>query len=96
MAVQSEAIVLFKADRPKISDLFSQPRSTDLDLAALGRRLAARKQAQLAEGGSIGFPMTEARSFTSHLSEQDPPRYEPADMSAATLLVQDGEGLGCQ
>ena len=61
MAEHSHAIARPMADRCRVSDLFPQARPADLDLAALSRRLVARKLELFAQGDPLGLPMSETR-----------------------------------
>lgn len=52
---------------------FAQARKADIDMDALGERLAARKQELLAKIKANGLPTLETRSFTGHKLEQGQP-----------------------
>ncbi len=85
MAEQFDALALLRADPLTIKSLFCQSRNTNLDLAALGRRLAARRLERLALDS---LPMSEPRSLASDLGDrvdsfvQSP----PADAACARPL----------
>lgn len=53
--------------------LFAQAREAGLDMAALGERMAARKEELLAKFKAEGLPSPETRSFTGHKLEQGQP-----------------------
>lgn len=50
--------------------VFAQAREGDVDMAALGERLAARKQQLLAKFKAEGLPPPTTRSFTGHKLQQ--------------------------
>lgn len=58
--------------------LFAQARNANLDMEALGERMAARKQELLAAFKKSGLPAPETRSFTGHAIEQG----EPVELAA--------------
>jgi Hemerythrin HHE cation binding domain len=58
--------------------LFAQARRADLDMDALGERMAARKEELLAQIKKAGLPAPETRSFTGHTIEQG----EPVELAA--------------
>jgi hypothetical protein len=53
--------------------IFAQARQQALDMAALGAKLAARKQQLLAEIEANGIPAPKTRSFTGHKISQGQP-----------------------
>ena len=53
--------------------LFSKAKAADMDLMALGERMAERKQELLDEIKANGLPTPETRSFTGHQLEQGEP-----------------------
>ena len=53
--------------------IFSQARAAGLDMAELGDRMKARKEAILAEYQTSGIPAPETRTFTGHALEQGQP-----------------------
>jgi hypothetical protein len=62
--VLSELIEHHEKEEEKERDnLFQQTRAADIDLVALGDRLAARKQELLAEAGDGGLPPAEAATL---------------------------------
>lgn len=71
MTVLSEEIKhhVREEERPG-EGVFAQAREGGLDLAALGERLAARKQELLAKFKAEGLPPPTTRSFTGHKLKQ--------------------------
>ena len=58
--------------------LFAQARKAELDMDALGQRLAARKQEALAQIKSGGLPPPETRTFVGGETERGAPVDEPS------------------
>jgi Hemerythrin HHE cation binding domain len=72
--VLSEQIEHHVHEEERRSDgMFSQARAAGLDMAELGDRLKARKEAVLAEYKSNGIPAPETRTFTGHTLEPGEP-----------------------
>ena len=86
MAEEITLAAVPKPDLLKISGLFWKPRKSDVDLAALGRRLAARRQELLGQDGAAGVATPEPRSFTSYVEERDEPSVGP------NLSIQERDG----
>ena len=86
MAEEITLAAVPKPDLLKISGLFWKPRKSDVDLAALGRRLAARRQELLGQDGAAGVATREPRSFTSYVEERDEPSVGP------NLSIQERDG----
>jgi len=57
--------------------MFSQARAAGLDMDQLGARMAARKQALLAEIKAKGLPTPETRTFVGHDLDEGAPVDEP-------------------
>jgi hypothetical protein len=55
-----------KEEEAALDGMFAQAKKADLDLDALGERLAQRKQELLAEIKSSGLPQLETRTFVGH------------------------------
>ena len=53
--------------------VFAQARKAEVDMEALGARLAARKKELLGEIKANGIPAPKTRSFTGHKMEQGAP-----------------------
>ncbi len=78
--VLSEQIEHHVHEEERRSDgIFFQARAAGLDMAELGDRLMARKEAILAEYKTSGIPAPETRTFTGHTLEQG----EPVDENSA-------------
>lgn len=72
--VLSEQIEHHVDEEEKRTDgMFSQARAAGLDMAALGDRMKARKEALLAEFKANGLPSPETRAFTGRMLEQGEP-----------------------
>jgi len=71
MTVLSEEIKhhVKEEERPR-EGVFAQVREGDVDLAALGDRMAARKKELLAKFKAEGLPPPTTRSFTGHKLKQ--------------------------
>ena len=71
MTVLSEEIKHHVKEEEKPGEgVFAQARDGDLDMAALGERMAARKQQLLAKFKAEGLPPPTTRSFTGHKLQQ--------------------------
>ncbi|HVT24959.1 MAG TPA: hemerythrin domain-containing protein [Rhizomicrobium sp.] len=74
MKVLSEDIKHHVKEEEKPGDgFFAQARKGDVDMDALGERLATRKKELLAEIKKNGLPPPTTRSFTGHEMEQGEP-----------------------
>jgi len=74
MTVLSEEIKHHVKEEEKPGEgFFAQARQADIDMDALGERLAARKQELLADIEENGLPPPETRSFTGHKLTQGAP-----------------------
>lgn len=62
-----------KEEEKRVEGMFAQAREADLDMDALGERMAARKQELLAQFKSAGLPPPTTRSFTGHTLQQGMP-----------------------
>ena len=74
MKVLSDEIKHHVKDEEAPGDgVFAQARKGDLDMDALGERMAARKAQVLAEFESRGLPPPKTRAFTGHKLDQSKP-----------------------
>jgi hypothetical protein len=72
--VLSEEIKHHVKEEEKPSEgIFAQAREAELDMDALGDKLAARKEELLAQFKAEGLPPPETRSFTGHELRQGTP-----------------------
>jgi len=71
MTVLSEEIKHHVKEEEKPGEgVFAQAREGDVDMAALGERMTARKQQLLAKFKAEGLPPPTTRSFTGHKLQQ--------------------------
>jgi hypothetical protein len=74
MKVLSEDIMHHVREEERPGDgFFAQARHGGVDMAALGEKLAARKEQLLADIKKNGLPPPETRSFTGHTLKQGEP-----------------------
>lgn len=70
-----------KEEEKPAEGLFAQARKAGLDMDALGRQMAARKEEVLAQIKSSGLPPPETRTFTGGETEQGEPVDAPSSGS---------------
>jgi hypothetical protein len=79
MKVLSEQIRHHVHEEEKRSEgMFAQARAAGVDVGSLGKRMAARKKALLAEYKANGLPVATTRSFAGHELKQGEPEEEAA------------------
>ena len=60
-------------EEKRVEGMFAQARKAEVDMEALGARLATRKKELLGEIKANGIPAPKTRSFTGHKMEQGAP-----------------------